>query len=664
MSTSGRGHAGCHHPITVFLTVLAAIVVGLVVPPGAHAQPPMTEAAESAAVQTPPSDPAAPVPAGAPAAIPAFPGAEGGGAAAVGGRGGRIIEVTNLDDSGPGSLRAAVESDGPRIVVFRVGGTITLDGGLDIASPFLTIAGQTAPGGGIVLRAAEGSTDALVNLHTHDVVIRFLRFRRGYTADPPESSREGGMNVAVWPGSHDVIFDHISASWTQDENFTVWASNADPLHHVTLSWSTVAEPLSNHPTNTVVGGEERAWVTAMTDIDLHHNLVMNSSYRNPLLDNERSRVVNNVIYNTSWYGTGLTGGIDVDVIGNSYLAGPNTDANMPTGRRPVSWRPRTDHPGSPPGDPSIHISGNVWSALGPGPAADQWSLVEGTDNDNWEPYGRPLTTSYRRAAPLASTAYAITSEPATTAAKLVLADAGASRRLDANGNWVAASDGVDRRLVKEVRGRRGIVPAIEDDVGGYPVVAAGTPYPDTDHDGMANAWETRYGLNPASPADLGGDPDGDGYTNVEEFLNGTVPMVNLIGNGDVAGFGEWQLAGGVTPATTGAGAPSCLTAAQGAQLWDEQLNQTGLALQQGRRYRVSLNARASSSGIVRLIVGTSAAPWTHDLLRDMAVGTTWKTFRYEFTMGRASDRNALLALHLGNATARDVCIDNVTVTQG
>jgi pectate lyase len=146
--------------------------------------------------------------------LPAFPGAEGAGSETIGGRGGKVIEVTNLNDSGPGSLRAAVEAEGPRIVVFRVSGTIQLKNSLVIKNPNITIAGQTAPGEGICLR------DAPLGVQADDVVVRFLRVRLG-----DESGRESDA-ISISSGER-IIFDHCSASWSVDETFS--ASTGDQV---------------------------------------------------------------------------------------------------------------------------------------------------------------------------------------------------------------------------------------------------------------------------------------------------------------------------------------------------------------------------------------------------------------------------------------------------
>ncbi len=186
------------------------------------------------------------------ARIPAFPGAEGGGAWTAGGRGGQVLVVTNLNDSGPGSLRAAVEAKGPRFIVFGVAGIITLEAPLAINNPFVTIAGQTAPGDGVCIRGHS------THINTHDVVLRYLRFRRGNLKQRDDAL--GGNPVG------NVIVDHVSASWGLDENLSLYRNmqrRGDgkpdeklPVENLTIQWSISSEALdlNNHAFGGTWGG--------------------------------------------------------------------------------------------------------------------------------------------------------------------------------------------------------------------------------------------------------------------------------------------------------------------------------------------------------------------------------------------------------------------------
>jgi pectate lyase len=167
------------------------------------------------------------------AAVPAFPGAQGGGAASVGGRGGAVIEVTNLNDSGAGSLRACMLATGPRTCVFRVGGTINLLSSLRITKPYLSLAGQTAPGGGILL-SGKDSSENMVVIATNDVIFRYIRVRKGYNGGCDD---ECGANIIMGVESYNIIVDHTSSTWNQDEGI----GNSASVRAVTISWNLVGE---------------------------------------------------------------------------------------------------------------------------------------------------------------------------------------------------------------------------------------------------------------------------------------------------------------------------------------------------------------------------------------------------------------------------------------
>jgi hypothetical protein len=439
------------------------------------------------------------------AAVPAFPGAEGGGAESVGGRGGQVLQVTNLDDSGPGSLRAACETPGRRIVVFRVGGVITLTRPLAITEPYLTIAGQTAPGGGILLGTARGECDVIV-VSTHDVVIRFLRVRHAHD----------GFGAK---GASRLVIDHCSVSWGRDENMS---ANA-PTHDVTYSWILNAECLMPHACGILIGGAgwDPVLSPRMVNIDVHHNLFLHNLNRNPKIKCMNSQSINNIAYDWNWWAAAFAGGIEIDLIGNLFKRGPNYIGDnvehccgfLATPRE-FLWR--ADYTTGPPDrDPSIHIRHNV-GPTNPDPAADNWSMIEEMKS-GWVRTERAPSRRFERRAPQARK-HPITVDPVMDLERILLADVGASRRLDENGRWVPARDAVDERLIREYRSGTGKLVRDIRDVGGLPVIAAGPPYPDADRDGMPDAWEKARGLNPNSN-DSALDRDGDGYTNIEEFLN-------------------------------------------------------------------------------------------------------------------------------------------------
>jgi pectate lyase len=443
-----------------------------------------------------------------PGVVPAFPGAEGGGALSKGGRGGAVIEVTNLNDSGTGSLRACVQASGPRTCVFRVGGTIQLASSIRISSPYLTVAGETAPGGGIQL-SGRNMASQMIGVYTHDVTWRYTRIRKGYNASAVSQS---GQVVALREGAYNVIFDHNSIAWTQDENITIWSDTAAPRAS-TFSWNIVAEPLADHPTSIITGSNVKAISGAISDIDFVKNYVPNTSHRNPLIKTKKTRIVNNIFYNYSYYATQFGGGSSGDIIGNLYKPGPLT----PSGKHEIQAYP-SGNASTADGTMSLYVANNV-GPYNSVPSNDNWStMVRLVSGENGSESGM-LAHGYHRTSALAPVGVAISAYPATDLEGLLLPTVGASRRLDCSGNWVSTRDAVDVRLVNDIKNRTGKFPARETEVGGFPTLAAGTACPDADRDGMPDAWEAAQGLNPGNAGDRNVVGAG-GYTNLERYLHG------------------------------------------------------------------------------------------------------------------------------------------------
>ncbi|HAO34046.1 MAG TPA: hypothetical protein DCQ84_13990 [Candidatus Competibacteraceae bacterium] len=461
--------------------------------------------------------------------IPAFPGAEGGGAESVGGRGGIVYEVTNLNASGPGSLRAGVEMTGPRTIVFRVAGIINCNisggqKGLEIRNPYLTIAGQTAPGGGITISGKNSVQGNCITNYTHDVILRYIRIRHGYTG------YSEGDNIASSTAASSSIYDHVSLSWGTDENASSWGA---PQNNLTYSWLMMYEPLmlvnENNFSKGFLTGSGNNASENMTNIDIHHSFMANTTHRNPLIKNKSFRLVNNIIYNWKFSATALIGGVNLDVIGNYYKAGP-----LRQGRIPYEiYVCPTPGPDTPLGPPSIFSSGNI-GYHNPTPANDDWGMIwEVTSEsivDEWETPAKligVLPAQYRRATPLPTLPYPITAQSAAELDNRVLPTVGASHRLDCMGNWVENRDTVDRRVISEYHNLQGNYYVNEDSVGGFPVIDPGTACTDTDGDGMPDAWETAQGLNPSSAAD-GPQLYASGYSNLERYLAGpqTKPVLS------------------------------------------------------------------------------------------------------------------------------------------
>jgi pectate lyase len=406
--------------------------------------------------------------------VPAFPGAEGAGAFARGGRGGRVLAVTHLGDAGPGSFRAAVEAEGPRIVVFRVGGLIELKAPLKISNPYLTIAGQTAPGGGICLKGYG------CLIRADEVVVRHVRFRPGDV-----SGKE--MDALAVLRARKVVLDHCSASWSVDETLSV---TGEGCGEVTVQWCLITEGLNKSVHSK---GEHGFGSLIRTDgkVSYHHNLYAHQNSRCPrpgtygtapgLLDFR-----NNVIYNWgSRAGYSSEDPALVNYVGNYLKPGPST---------------RTPRHAFRVGGAATRLF--VADNFLDGKADDPWSLILGAAGPN------------KAAEPFAV-------EPVTTDAP----DAALAKVLEQAGATRPARDAVDRRVVEEVRNGTGRIIDSQKDVGGWPAYEPGEPPADGDADGMPDAWEVKHGFDPADAADGARDADGDGYTNVEEFLNDTDPRL-------------------------------------------------------------------------------------------------------------------------------------------
>jgi hypothetical protein len=468
--------------------------------------------------------------------IPSFPGAQGHGALATGGRGGRVIQVTNLNADGPGSLKAAIKASGPRIVVFRVAGEIILDKTtLKIRNPYITIAGQTAPGDGITLRSRSGdNTGALLRLEgyedaegahhqVHDVIIQHLKLRLG-------KGRRQTDNITINDASR-VIVDHCSLQWATDESVGMVSDADESVFDVTIQRSILAATLEPHATAMLISrsGDTRG---ALSRISVHHNLFAHNTHRNPRVTaTERVepitipaqvQVINNVVYNWSDRVGNTKANVLVDLVGNYLHPGPMSRKRL----RHNAFR--HEHVGSqisliPLPDPSLFVAGNLQSHVFKDPNEDNWKLMA----YHYLHSGEPLPLEWRRRTRRIA-AVPITVQSATDAFASVIADVGANKRLNADGTFTRRIDVVDQAIFDNVR--LGTGPAAErdmdhqDDFGGYPRIDPAVPYADTDRDGMADVYEKRRGFDPRYEGDGREDADDDGYTNLEEFLNGTDPL--------------------------------------------------------------------------------------------------------------------------------------------
>ena len=509
----------------------------------------------------------------------AFPGAEGFGRYAVGGRGGTIYEVTNLDDRGTGSLREAVEASGPRIVVFRVSGTIELQSRLRVQNPYITIAGQTAPGDGICLK------NHGFQISTDHVIVRYMRFRLGDNDGAEDDS------VTIYKGQN-IILDHCSASWSVDETLSTDCSG-DPCttgHYagnLTVQWCMITESLncSIHEkgchgyASLLRGGYNNGY-------SFHHNLYAHHRGRSPRPGNYNSYTDdpcglildfrNNVVYNWggsyAGYNEDTTTVTRMNFVGNYYIEGYNSSGDD-------AFRENCKYS-------RAYFNDNWMNGICP---PDPWSLVQ---------FKGTWTTEELTAYKLSSSlpVEPVTTDDAVTAYERVLADVGASfpqrDAVDVNiindvimgtgeiidcvecddfyfptgyaqaatlntitlendasdydgryeGQEIEILDGTGEGQIRTISDYDGdtrvatvlvnwgttpdvtsvygvIVDCTKNSGGSWPVLESTTPPTDTDHDGMPDDWELARGLDPDDADDGAEDRDGDGYTNVEEYLN-------------------------------------------------------------------------------------------------------------------------------------------------
>jgi pectate lyase len=524
-------------------------------------------------------------------AIPAFPGAEGWGAVTVGGRGGTVYHVTNLNDSGPGSFRAACEASGPRTVVFDVSGIIQLTNEVQITNSYITIAGQTAPGDGVIVAGATVNMTGGVS----DVLVRYMRFRRSYDkakwaawATNSSNPDPRGQCLVGLSTTRNIMVDHVSVSWGTDENMSIYrryinppilpgGSTLVPTKNITIQWCISSEALNpvNHGFGDTLGGQ---------GANHHHNLLACNVGRNPSISfSHFMDWRNNVIFN--WRNRSMDGAgaeAHLNVINNYYKPGPATGFGN-------QWEPtpelvvRIVKPEIRPWGAALGLTNKAYSGPGvigwwyvngnlvegyPEVTADNWaglsrvagkyyrgvqwdSAVQtypgvgpGTNESHPEWSGHHMTNHLEWARVLAPNTHVefpddpddpdddingvvipipdlpkIATQSALDTYATVLSGAGAT---------LPVRDPVDVRTVNMVisgiatNGSRtnGIIDH-PDEVGGYPAMAvvsrpAGW---DTDQDGMPDTWEIQHGLDPNNPADRNDDFDGDGYTNLEEYLN-------------------------------------------------------------------------------------------------------------------------------------------------
>ncbi len=479
--------------------------------------------------------------------IPAFPGAEGGGMYTPGGRGGKVLVVTNLNDDGPGSFRWACEQGGARIIVFNVSGIIWLKTPIILRAPYVTIAGQTAPGDGVCIAGQS------FQVNTHDVIVRHMRFRRGATNVWYREDSFGGNPVG------NIMIDHCSCEWGLDENISFYRhmfnmgdgkpSRKEPTVNVTIQNTISAKGLDtyNHAFGSTIGGENTSFM---------RNLWADNTGRNPSIGwGGVFNFVNNVIYN--WVHRTADGGefsTMSNFINNYYKPGPLTPKDQPVGHRIVKSESRSQKlfPYAQYG--RVFASGNIMEGN------------ERVTKDNWDG-GIQIADKDGEISP-DEKALMRSDKPFEMPHMTILPkDKTFDYVLENVGAMLPTRDIVDERIINEVRtGEAYYVKKLPKDnpygdhwgmrdrsaneeglfkyrrlpkdsyklgiitdprqMGGYPEYS-GEPRVDTDGDGMPDDWEKANGLNPNDPSDANGDCTGDGYTNIEKYINGISTKVKI-----------------------------------------------------------------------------------------------------------------------------------------
>lgn len=451
----------------------------------------------------------------------AFPGAYGGGMFTTGGRGGKVIKVTSTDDnSSPGTLRYAINQSGARIIVFEIDGTIFLKSKLEIKNDNITIAGQSAPGGGITLAGYP------VEIKANNVILRYLRFRMGDI----EGTLVGadGADALEGRGRKNMIIDHCSMSWSTDE-----CSSFYDNENFTMQWCLLSESLrlSGH----TKGAHGYGGIWGGVNASFLYNLLMHHDSRNPRFcgsrysnqpEHEKVDFRNNVIYN--WGANNVYGaeGGNYNMVGNYYKPGPDS-ANRNRLIQPYADDGKNAQTKGTYG--RIYLSGNY---------------VEGNNTvSNNNRAGVHLHNTFSTHAPGVTLNDVVVAEEFTVAEAKTYSAIEAYDKVLKNAGSSKMRDAIDIRLIEEVKTntpqfigmselnsapypKRGIIDSQEDlrpkgestSWSAWPDLQSGDLLVDSDNDGMPDAWEISKGLDPETP-DANGRHLSTAYDNIEVYLN-------------------------------------------------------------------------------------------------------------------------------------------------
>ncbi|KAB7530499.1 hypothetical protein F8C76_03045 [Flagellimonas olearia] len=429
--------------------------------------------------------------------LKAFPTAFGAGAYVTGGRGGKVIYVSNLNDSGPGSLRDALEASGKRMIVFSVAGVINLESSLFVRNGDFTISGQTAPAGGITIAGAR-----VVFQDSDNMIIRYIRFRGGV------GSHNDSVSGYYLDGA---IFDHCSVGFGADEAISIIT---DVVGKTTSNITLQRSLMGDSKTGGLFGSSENP--SGVGDISVLENLWYNITHRFPNIYSDGNvEVINNVIWRYVYRTSSNTDGYKLNHINNWHLFSPTNsfESLYKTGPKHSIWS-------SSDRAPSIYSHGNVYEPYYSNPDIDNfddsWSIHVTYDNSLKR--DDPLPKNFKSDLDFPLLGAPINIKTAYEAFSDVSTNVGANARLDANGNVLNNLDVLDVEYLDAVTS--GTILPRRDQLTQYivPPINGGAHYVDNDNDGMPDEWEEANGLD-TSIDDSAQDKDGDGYTNLEEFLN-------------------------------------------------------------------------------------------------------------------------------------------------
>ena len=409
--------------------------------------------------------------------IPAFPGAEGFGADTPGGRGGTVWLVTTLEDYGEGeaaidgSLRQAIEAEGARMILFRVAGYIDLKRPLVIGNPYLTIAGQSAPGDGVAIR------NYGIVVEAPHVVMRYLRVW------PGDVSGEELDAIDIRAGY--VVVDHCSVGWGTDEVLSVTGGATN----VTIQYTLIAESLNESVHHKGAHGYGTL-IDLADSVTIHHTVYALHRSRNPRPKDALLDFRHNLIY-----GWGDAAGYNIDDRTRLNYVGNHLHPLAFSRHAGIGF-----HFGG--GDSRVFAQGNTLDGAEVNRQRDLFHMVPEDIDIASILVDEPFVT------------------PDVTSRDGNLVD----YLLDEVGAVLPRRDGIDRRIIRAIRSGEGRIIDSQFEVGGWPRLEAAEAPLDSDGDGMPDGWEIAHGLDPHDPSDASEDPDSDGYTNLEEYLNGTDPF--------------------------------------------------------------------------------------------------------------------------------------------